>query len=75
LGKGLWETALSYFQTDTQELFMTFDTVIGVGLTAIALGAVVLLTLWSRRIIERIHNHSPGSLRKIQKDIINGKAS
>ena len=54
---------------------MTFDMVVGVGLTALALGAVVLLTFWSRSIINRIHDHSPGSLREIQKDIVNGKES
>ncbi len=54
---------------------MTFDMVVGIGLTALALGAVVLLTLWSRNIIERIHSRSPASLREIQKDIVNGKES
>lgn len=54
---------------------MTFDILMGIVLTALALGVVVLLTLWSRRIIERIHARSPGSLRQIQKDIINGNKS
>ena len=54
---------------------MTFDILMGIVLTALALGVVVLLTLWSRRIIERIHARSPGSLREIQKDIINGNKS
>ena len=54
---------------------MTFDMIVGVCLTALALGAVVLLTFWSRSIINRIHAHSPGSLREIQKDIVNGKES
>lgn len=51
---------------------MYFDTIIGIIITVIALGTVVMLTLWSRHIIERIHARSPGSLREIQKDIING---
>ena len=54
---------------------MALDILIGLTLTAIALGGVVVLTLWSRRIIERIHAHSSGSLREIQKDIINGNKS
>ncbi|MBW2615006.1 MAG: hypothetical protein JRD02_02370 [Deltaproteobacteria bacterium] len=54
---------------------MTLDILIGIVLTAIALGGVVVLALWSRRIIERIHAHSPGSLREIQKEIINGNKS
>lgn len=51
---------------------MDLDIIIGIILTVMALGTVVILTLWSRRIIERIYAHSPGSLREIQKDIING---
>ena len=58
-----------------QEPLMTFDILVGIVLTALALGVVVLLTLWSRRIIERIHARSPSSLREIQKDIINGNKS
>jgi hypothetical protein len=54
---------------------MTFDTITGIVLTVLALIAVVCLTLWSRRIIERIHVRSPSSLREIQKDIINGNRS
>jgi len=54
---------------------MTLDILIGIILTAVALCTVVLLTLWSRRIIERIHVHASGSLREIQKDIINGNKS
>jgi len=54
---------------------MDIDTITGVLLVAAALGAVVLLTFWSRRIIERIHARSPGSLREIQRDIINGTKS
>ncbi len=44
---------------------------LGIVLTILALGAVVILTLWSRRIIERIHAHRPSSLRHIQKEILN----
>lgn len=54
---------------------MTFDILMGIVLTALALGIVVLLTLWSRRIIERIYARLPSSLREIQKDIINGNKS
>jgi hypothetical protein len=57
------------------ELLMDLNIIIGIILTVTALGAVVILTLWSRRIIERIHANSPGSLRKIQKDIINGNGA
>ena len=58
-----------------QEPLMTFDILMGIVLTALALGVVVLLTLWSRRIIERIYARLPSSLREIQKDIINGNKS
>jgi len=54
---------------------MTFDITIGIILTAGALAIVVLLTFWSRSIIDRIHAHPPGSLREIQKEIINGNES
>ena len=54
---------------------MTFDILAGIIITAVALCVVVFLTFWSRRIIERIHTHSPGSLRKIKKEIINGNES
>jgi hypothetical protein len=54
---------------------MTFNILFGVALTLLALGAVVFLTLWSRRIIEQIHAHRPSSLRDIQKDIMNENKS
>lgn len=54
---------------------MTFDTVIGIVITLIALATVVFLTQWSRKIIDRINAQSPCSLRDIQKDIINGDKS
>jgi len=54
---------------------MSFDMVVGALLTLAALAAVVLLTLWSRSIIERIHDRAPGSLRNIRKDIMNGNKS
>ena len=60
---------------NVQESLMTFDILVGIVLTGLALGVVVSLTLWSRRIIERIHARSPSSLREIQKDIINGNKS
>jgi hypothetical protein len=50
---------------------LTFDIVLGIVLTILTLGVVVLLTLWSRRIIERIHAHRPSSMRNIQKEILN----
>lgn len=51
---------------------MDLDIVIGVTLTILALGAVIFMTFWSRHIIERINSESPGSLREIQKEKING---
>jgi hypothetical protein len=54
---------------------MTVDMLIGLLVTAVALCAVVSLTLWSRSIIERIHSHPPRSLREIKREIINGKDS
>ena len=50
---------------------MTFDIVVGIALTALALGAVAFLTGWSRRVIERIHAGSSSSLREIKKEIGN----
>ena len=58
-----------------EESIVTFDMVFGIVLTVLALGAVVFLTLWSRRTIERIHTHRPASLRHIQKHVLNGKPS
>lgn len=57
------------------ELLMTFDILLGIVLTAISLCTVVFLTMWSRRIIERIHTRPPSSLREIQKETINGNKS
>jgi len=57
------------------ELLTTFDILLGIALTAISLCAVVFLTMWSRRIIERIHARPQSSLREIQKEIINGNKS
>ena len=54
---------------------MDLNIIIGIIATVMALVAVVALTLWSRRIIERIHARSPGSLREIQKDIINANGA
>jgi hypothetical protein len=54
---------------------MTFDILLGIVLTALSLCAVVFLTVWSRRIIERIHTRPPSSLREIQKETINGNKS
>lgn len=60
---------------DIWELLTTFDIFLGIVLTAISLCAVVFLTMWSRRIIERIHARPPSSLREIQKETINGNKS
>ncbi len=57
------------------ELLTTFDILLGIVLTAISLFAVVFLTVWSRRIIERIHARQPNSLREIKKEIIDGNKS
>ena len=57
------------------DLLTTFDILLGIVLTAISLCAVVFLTMWSRRIIERIHARPQSSLREIQKEIINGNKS
>ena len=57
------------------ELLTTFDILLGIVLTAISLCIVVFLTMWSRRIIERIHTRPPSSLREIQKETINGNKS
>ncbi|MBW1939735.1 MAG: hypothetical protein JRI67_13455 [Deltaproteobacteria bacterium] len=54
---------------------MDLNIIIGIIVTVMALVVVVILTIWSRRIIERIHARSPGSLREIQKDIINGNGA
>ena len=54
---------------------MGFDIILGITLTAMALGAVIFLTLWSRRIIERIHTRAPGSLREFQMDNNHGNDS
>ena len=57
------------------ELLTTFDILLGIVLTSISLCVVVFLTIWSRRIIERIHARPPSSLREIQKENINGNKS
>ncbi len=51
---------------------MDLETIAGIILTVLALGAVAFLTLWCRNIIERINTRSPGSLREIRKEIVNG---
>ncbi|MEA1964829.1 MAG: hypothetical protein U9O41_06855 [Candidatus Aerophobetes bacterium] len=50
---------------------MTSNIIIGIILTVLALSAVVILTLWSRRIIERIRSRSPKTLREIKREIDN----
>ena len=57
------------------ELLTTFDILLGIVLTSISLCVVVFLTIWSLRIIERIHARPPSSLREIQKENINGNKS
>jgi hypothetical protein len=57
---------------EDEESPMDFDILTGIILTATALGGVVILTLWSRHIIERIHSRAPTSLRKIRMVRLNG---
>ncbi len=57
------------------EVLTTFDILLGIVLTGISLCTVVFLTIWSRRIIERIHARQPSSLREIQKETINANKS
>ncbi len=45
---------------------MTFDIIIGIILLVGSLGGVVLFTLWSRHIIERIYSGSSGTLKEKQ---------
>lgn len=45
-----------------------FSLIAGVLLTLLALFTVAFLTLWSRRIIDRINSKAPGSLREIKKE-------
>lgn len=54
---------------------MTFDLIAGVSLTALALGVVIGLTFWSRRIIEGIHSKRPKTLRQIEREIDNERFS
>jgi len=54
---------------------VTFDIIMGVILTALALVVVVLLTFRSRSIIEAIHARSTGSPRDFRNDIHNGDKS
>ena len=44
----------------------------GIILTVLALGAVIIMTFWSRSIIEAIHARAPGSLRKFRNGIHHG---
>jgi len=50
---------------------MTIDIIIGIIILAVSLSGVVIFTLWSRHIIDRIHSDSPGTLKEIQETIIN----
>ncbi len=50
---------------------MTFDLVAGIALTVLALGVVIFLTLWGRRIIERSHSKSRKRLRKTRREVDN----
>jgi hypothetical protein len=60
-------------KADTQrDNSMNYETTFGIILTLAALSAVVILTLWCRSIIDRIHARSLSSLREIQQKIING---
>ena len=50
---------------------MTVDLIAGTVLTVGALGAVIFLTLWGRRIIERIHSESRKTSRKTKPEVDN----
>ena len=54
---------------------MTFNIIIGIILLVLSLGGVIVFTLWSRHIIERIYSGSPGTLKEIQENINNGNKS
>jgi hypothetical protein len=56
-------------------IFMTLNIIIGIILLAASLGGVVIFTLWSRHIIERIHSAPTGTLKEIQGNINNGRKS
>jgi len=43
---------------------MTFDMIIGIIVLSASLTGVVILTLWSRHIIERIFSNSPDKLKE-----------
>ncbi len=54
---------------------MTFDIIIGILLLAASLSGVIILTLWSRHIIERIYSEPPDTLKEIQETITNERKS
>ena len=47
---------------------MDIDTTIGLIVIAVSLIVIILLTLWSRRTIDRIADNGFGSARQIEKD-------
>ena len=48
---------------------MTMEIIVGLVVIALSLGTVIFLTLWSRRIIERIHLKSSKILPEIKREI------
>jgi hypothetical protein len=51
---------------------VNFDIVLGLLLTALALGFITVLVLWSRRTIERIADTRLSSAREIVRELSNG---
>lgn len=52
---------------------MDRDTILGIILTAGALGIITYLTFWSKRAIELIEKKHLNSAREILKDLHNGR--
>ena len=48
---------------------MEIDAVLGIIITALALGFITYLTFWSKVTIERIDKKNLGSVREILKDL------
>jgi hypothetical protein len=49
------------------------DVIIGLLLVVFSVGMLLFLVVWSRQIIERIHNKRLESYRQIAKDMKNGQ--
>ena len=54
---------------------MTLDIIIGLILLTASLSGVILFTLWSRHIIERLHDSSPDTLKEAQENTLNERKS